>query len=134
MVKVRDAVEDDISFIYATMLRGLYYGSDYWHTVDKAIFFAKYENRLNKLLMTEGVTVKVACLPDASDVILGYAIYSHQDALHWIFVKQAWRRQGLATLLAPGPFKCSTAHTNLGELLRNKHKIAFIPLDLYNNL
>ena len=42
LVTIRDIESEDINFIYATWLRGLYYGESYFSLMPKDIFMAKY--------------------------------------------------------------------------------------------
>lgn len=70
----------------------------------------------------------VACLTEDPDVLLGYAI-SSPEALHYVFVKEAWRRRGIASrLLGPvGAYKHVTHLTEATEELRNKYRMGFNP-------
>jgi hypothetical protein len=45
--------------------------------------------------------VRVACLPDAPDVILGYLV-REGHIVHWAYVKKPFRRLGILRALAAG--------------------------------
>ena len=127
-LEIRDVEPGDMNFIYATWLRGLYYGgSSFYRDIKKEVFFKKYENIIKHLLLKEGLKAKIACLKEDTDVILGYAVYEPQTALHYVFVKEAWRRQGLAKMLVPGDLKTVTHLTELGDGLRKKQGMEFDP-------
>ncbi len=124
---IRDAVADDLNFIYATWLRGLYYASAFYSAIEKDVFFKEYESVIKRILAKEGVVVKVSCLKEAPDVVLGYAIFEPQRALHYVFVKQVWRRQGLAKELVPNDLINVTHLTELGQLIAKKKNLKLNP-------
>ncbi len=74
-------------------------------------------------------TIKVACLVEDNDVILGYSILSNDfQVIHWVFVKAAWRKQGIAKTLVPKYPTAFTNFTTLGLTLTKKFdKIVFNP-------
>lgn len=127
LYSVRDGKESDKNFILSTMLKGLYFGSIdkenpsntlLFGMVPQSIFFDKYK-LVAKALVDSGVTMKIACLPEDEDVILGYALYS-DTTLFWVFVKDRWRSRGIATSLVPKTVRY-IAHLNiLGKSLRHK--------------
>lgn len=117
-VIVRQASPDDISFILATWLKGYYHGNAFWQDVDRDLYFAKYKEVVLQLLATANVSV--ACLSDDNDVILGYSVHKG-DVLHWMFIKKAWRKIGLAKLLIPhAGIKEVTHLTKIGRALLPK--------------
>lgn len=127
-LQIRDITEDDLNFIYATWLRGLYYGgSSFYRDIKKDVFFKKYESVIKGLLAKSTITCKIACLKEAPDVILGYAVYESQMALHYVFTKEAWRRQGIAKTLVPGDLKSITHLTELGDSIRKSKGLEFDP-------
>lgn len=119
MVIVRDATPDDKAFIYATFLRGLYYGNPWFTAINKDSFMATYHKVIDNLLAKPSTKIKIACIKDDPEVILGYSI-SEPHTLHWMFVKQAWRRLGLAKQLLPDDIKIVTHLTTIGEKLKPK--------------
>lgn len=65
--------------------------------------------------------IKVACLPDDPDIILGYAILSPDSTtLHWCFVKSAWRKQGIMKEILPKSITSYTHFTELSQSLKYK--------------
>lgn len=96
--------EMDKNFVYATWLRGLYYGDSWFSMIPKAIFMTNYQAVIDRILSGPACEVKVACLKDDPDVILGYAVGHTVDAgyvLDWVFVKSSWRLIGVAKSLVP---------------------------------
>lgn len=123
-VRLRPAEASDTNFIYSTYLRGLYYGSAYLGLIDKEAFFANYEARLAYILSKASVVV--ACDTQEPDLILGYAI-SSPDALHYVYVKPPWRRQGLASKLTSWPITTVTDLSDTGNEIRLKRGYKFNP-------
>lgn len=122
------AYEDgDKAFIMATFLRGLYYGDSWYSTIPKNRFMECYHSFLESLLDSPGIDIKVACLPDDKDVIIGYSIYTN-TVLHWLYVKEKWRKLGVAKALLPNPLTAVTHLTDLGrKLLKKKEGVYFDP-------
>lgn len=131
-IQIRPVEEGDINFIYATWLRALYYGgSPFYKAIDKKAFFYNYEGVIARILLKTAVKASVACLQDEPGVILGYAVTEPDKALaHFVFVKDAWRKQSIAKLLIPGELKVCTHLTDLGDRLRKKKGMEFDPFKI----
>src|ERR1700690_2054809 len=113
---------NDKNFILATFLRGLFYGESWFSLIKKDIFMHNYHSIVEKLLSSDNNYVKVACLKDDPEVILGYAILSKDDqVLHWAFVKKSWRSIGIFKALAPSTVKTVTHLTKAGLGMLKKH-------------
>ena len=121
LYNVRDGTENDKSFILATFLRGLYYGDSWFSLIPKDIFMENYKRLAEAIVTSPNVVVKIACLPDDPDVILGYSILSADyQTIHFVYVKSAWRKNGIAKSLCP-KFPTSVTHlTGLGKELMKK--------------
>lgn len=126
-VLVRDARPEDINFILSTMLKGLFYGSKFWSEVDQDSFFKNYEPFIKQLLVKSNV--KVACLEDDADVILGYSMY-HNDTAHFVFVKKSYRKLGIAKLLWPDNISTVSHITDIGNSIRKRMNLKFNPFSL----
>ena len=116
---VRDGREGDKNFVLATFLRGLYYGESFFSQVPKDIFFDRYKHVAQALVNDPNTILRVACLPEDEDVILGYSLQSRDSkTLYWVFTKAAWRRRGVAKSLTQYSNIEYVAHlTRLGESL-----------------
>ena len=104
LVSFRPAAETDHSFIFATWLRGLYYGNAFFRQIDKEEFFPVYSRTIQNLIFKPTAEIKIACLKDEPDTILGYSLYEELpplSILHWVFVKPEWRKVGIAQALMP---------------------------------
>jgi len=121
----RDLAPADESFIYATWLRGLRYGNSWFERIDETLYFENYRQVVRALLAS--CQVKIACLKETPDVIIGYSV-SDGPRLHWVHVKENWRRMGIATDLLPKDFSCYSHLTKVGiEILKNHKTLIFNP-------
>ena len=121
---VRSYKPSDRNFILATWLRGLYYGDTWYSSIPKAIFMENYHRILERFLAHPGIVIKVACLKDDHEIILGYSVarqFQHGEAdisvLDWIFVKSAWRKIGVAKMLLPTKLNACTHLTKTGSAI-----------------
>jgi hypothetical protein len=119
LVAVRGPMPEDINFIFASWLRGLYYGNTFFGEIPKDIFMDKYHQVIQNLLAK--ATVRVACLKDDPEVILGYSVIRNTESgetLDWIFVKSAWRRIGIGKSLVPNKINATTHLSKVGKALK----------------
>lgn len=118
---VRQYRDSDKNFVLATFLRGLYYGNEFYNMILKQEFMDNYKLIAEALLAPERNMIHVAVLSDDSDVILGYSVVSHDhETLHWVFVKAAWRKQGIAKSLIPATINTYSHFTTVGLSLAKK--------------
>lgn len=122
LITVRDGTINDAPFVLSTFLRGLYYGNAWFAMIPKHIFMQHYSAIVRALISSPKTIVKVACLPDDQDVIIGYSILSADyQTIHWVHVKKAWRQKGIATALTPRhPAFVSHLSDHFGKLLLSK--------------
>ena len=128
LVAIRDAQPEDLNFIMATWLRGMYYGESWLSSMKKQDFMKSYHSVIEFTLRNPSTRVTVACLKDDPSVILGYAFLSTASkAVHWVFIKKSWRAIGLAKDLVPGDFNAATNLTKVGSAIVKKKEWAFNP-------
>lgn len=126
---IRSYRPSDYNFIAATMLRGLYYGDSWFSQMDKDSFMLNYGKIVRALV--DKSSVRVACLKDDQDTILGYTILSKDlTTAHWVFVKAVWRNKGIARSLIPKDITTVTHLTKLGASLLTKTKAIFDPFKI----
>ena len=114
---IRGPNDGDVSFVYATWLRGLYYGNDFIKLIDKDTFMDNYHKVITQILRRPTIEIKVVCLNEDHDVILGYSI-CEKDTVHWVFTKPVWRAIGIARSILPAEIKTISHYTNLGRKLK----------------
>lgn len=128
LVSIRDAVIGDKNFILATFLRGLYYGDSWYGEIPKSVFMSEYHKFLELLLSHPTTKVKIACLKDDTDVILGYVIMNTSETvLHFAFCKKAWRGIGITRQLVPTTVTSVTHLTKVGLSIIKKKGLVFNP-------
>ena len=128
MIVIRDYRPDaDKNFVMATFLRGVYYGDTWFSLIPKNIFMNAYKKFAEAIVNNPKTIIKVACLQDDPDVMVGYSILSSDfSAITWVFVKAAWRKQGIARQLLPQLPTTVTHLTPLGKSLLPKFKTQVI--------
>ncbi len=132
LYNVRDYKEEDKAFILSTFLKGLYYGDSWFSQIDKTAFMDNYKLVGDALL--QRCAVKVACLPDDENVILGYSILSKDfQAIVFVYVKSDWRQKGIARNLCPKHPQAVTHLTSVGKILL-KNKLSGVKFDPFFNL
>lgn len=116
---IRDLKESDENFVLSTFLKGLYYGDSWFSQIPKNIFMDNYKKVAQALVKTQ--VIKIACLKDDPDVIIGYSILSHDyQTIHFVYVKEKWRKRGIGRSLLPQYPNAVSHLTTLGKSLLNK--------------
>jgi len=134
---IRDYKPEDRNFVISTFLRGLYYGDSWFSLIPKDIFMKNYKAVAEALIAKR--TIKVACLREDPDVIIGYSILSNDfQTIDWVYVKSSkqpdgttWRNKGVGKSLVP-QYPTSVSHlTVLGkELLKKFPNTVFNPFSI----
>lgn len=130
---IRDAKGADLNFIYDTWLNS-YRNSEIGLKCGTTVFFDNYRFVLDQIF--EKSKILIACLPDNEDVILGYASAAKPDTLHYVFVKEAFRRLGISNALIAAHELSEPAiaitHTNefCRHIAKKKH-LYYNPFKLY---
>jgi hypothetical protein len=118
---IRDYKEADKPFVLATFLRGLYYGDSWFSLIPKEVFMRNYKPIIEAILAKN--YVKVACLIEDPDVIIGYSILSKDfKVIHWVFVKKSFRTMGIGKNLIPAVINSATHLTKTGKTLLTKYQ------------
>lgn len=128
--EIRDYRPEDHAFIMSTFLRGLYYGNEFFNIMPKDLFMAYYK-LIGEALISKS-QVKVACLKDDADIILGYSVLSQDfSVVHWVFIKRAFREQGISKRLLPERPSQFTHFTTMGlEYAKRFENVVFNPFNL----
>lgn len=127
LIQVRGMYPDDWNFIMATWLKGLRYGNDWFGLIEAPVYYENYQKIVEKTLQAPNTVIRVACLKDSPDVILGYSVCSGKT-LHWIFCKRNWRGIGIAKSLVPDTITVVSHITDVGRIvLKNHPTLSFNP-------
>jgi len=114
LYELREYTPGDKPFIMASMLKGLYYGSQRYGSFDKRMFMDSYKLIIEAMLESPDVAVQVACSTEASDLIMGYSLLSADyQTIHWVFVKTLYRKIGIGRTLVP---QFPTHYTHASDL------------------
>ena len=114
---IRPAGPKDISFVYATWLRSYRTGSGLGLIAGKHAYFTLYQHIIDFILQKDTTTVSVAALEANPSVVLGYAV-TEPKILHYVFVKEAFRRFGIAKDLYRSAFEKAPAITHITKIGR----------------
>lgn len=98
-IEIREYLPEDKNFVYSTFLRGLYYGNALYNKIDKPAFFENYTQVLSNMLLNPSNRLLVACEGDDPALVLGWLLASSQGALHFVYVKSAFRNHKIASEL-----------------------------------
>lgn len=118
---IRDFTNEDLSFVLSTFIKGVYYGDSWFKQINKDLFM-KYYTRITIFMLTNSkLTIKVACLKEDPNVILGYSMLSPDyQAIAWVYVKAKWRNKGIGKSLVPKYPLYVTHLSKTGKDLLNK--------------
>lgn len=123
MIQIRGMQQEDRAFVYSTMLKGLFFGCELYSQIEPKAFYDNYSKVVDALL--DRSEIRVAVLAETPDVILGYSI-TNGPILHWVFVKKAWRNQGIAKQLV-GQITAVTHLTKPGQSIKIKKGLTYNP-------
>ena len=121
---IREATDDDMRLVHSS------WHTAYWKThAHKHILKDNYDEgmdrRIDRLLFRSHVLV--AYFPEVPDEVLGWSAVEG-DALHYVYVKAAYRRRGIATGLVEGRAKWYTHATDReGRVFLERMKLQYSP-------
>lgn len=87
----------DLSFLFKAWLSS-YRKSERAGVIPDHLFYPVHKAAINQLI-ARGMRITMAVSPDDRDQILGFIAYEPGPILHYIFVKDFVREQGVASLL-----------------------------------
>ena len=115
---VIDGDEGARNLAYATWLRSYEANSLAAKHVPRDLFFAEHHRILDSIF-ARGPTFRVAVVPEERDVVLGWSV-SEGNTLHYVYVKPAFRRHGIALHLT-AHLKTPFLYTHWTHALRELH-------------
>lgn len=111
--------DKDAPFIFSSWRNALWYAEDRDENLSN-IFYRRANQEIKHLIKDFFTVVKIACLSDDHDQIVGYSVM-RKDNLEWVYVKKDYRKQGIARLLAKGFKTISEPFTIEGRSIATKH-------------
>lgn len=133
---LRLATHEDISFIYATWLKSYKSDSSIGNSLRTSVFMKDYVKVIDSILQDKSTVVTICCDNEDAFVIYAYMV-SAENLIHYIFVKDAFRRFGLAKALieSKGFFEPICTHkTRLISNSLENFNINYNPLLLYKGV
>ncbi len=129
LVTFRMGTMDDAPFIFSTWLKGLRFGNDWYGLIESKAYFEVQHKLIEQILSKPNVTVRVACLKDEPNVILGYAVYAG-SRVDWIHIKKSWRGIGLVKDLLPNNITTVSHLTAVGRtMMKKRGNLTFNPFN-----
>ena len=95
--------------IFAKWMRSLRGGNDYFKLIESHHYFGAYQKYITAVLLRRDCIVRTAVLSNDHDTCLGFSV-SEPKVLHYVWVHQHNRKQGIARSLVPF---CPEAITHL---------------------
>lgn len=131
LIEIRYYTAGDHSFVHNSWLHGFQQGCEYFRLIEKAAYLDAYGKVINQIIERPGVDVKIICLKEDPEIILGYSVTELRPGmliLHWLYVKPDWRDNDLGRMLVSENLTHTTHLTKTGRALLKKHpKIKFNP-------
>lgn len=115
---LRAGCPEDICFIYSTWLKSYRTGSGLGLASGKHAYFLTYNLIIDQILGRSDTAVWVAVKFDEPNVIWGYAV-SEPGVLHYVFVKEAFRKFGIARSLYQNSFNARPFVTHVTQDARD---------------
>lgn len=140
---IREAKPDELNFIYSTWLNSYRYDSFIGKACTNSIFFSEYAAVIDSILQKPETCTLVAYFEESPSIILSYLVYEPL-ALHYLFTKEMYRNNGIATDLLFHAFPSClqgdsiefSHRTFTSEPILEKYKkhLRFNPFKLYERL
>lgn len=86
----------DAGFLFSSWPKGVYHSSAHHIELHKEEFFRIFYDYVKEMIASADISI--ACMSDDHDTIIGYSVI-YECELQWIYVKELFRRHGIATLL-----------------------------------
>ncbi len=90
----------DEGMIYATWRNALWFDDENRREEESDRFYRRATHSIRAVLNAAGTKVRIACLSDSEDFIVGYSVVTN-GCLHFVYVKADYRNKRIGSLLAP---------------------------------
>jgi len=103
-INIRDFKPEDTNLVMDMWLRS-YYANMTGYREDGKVFFSNHQKQIEKLNSEEKLVCQVACSSEDEDIIFGFAVFGTDYTLHYVAVKETFKRLGVASLLLKSFYK-----------------------------
>lgn len=105
---IRPAIPSDLNFIFSTWSKSYRYNSKLGRLCRNSIFFPAFQKVMDHLLGISPVNVASS---DDGLTIYGYIVYQPPNILHYVYVKDAFAKLGIAWALLGASFQDVSQYT-----------------------
>lgn len=95
---IREFRDEDTNFVISTWLRSFYSNQTGYKEPSK-VFFHEHQKQIKKLWNDKKLFCYLAVSPEDEDIILGFAVFGIDYTLHYVCVKEVYKRLGVARAL-----------------------------------
>lgn len=117
---ITDGIADAKSLIYATWLRSYQTSSLMTKLIPREVFFDQHHRVIDRILARPGTKVRLATMPEDPNLVFGWAVTEGGDTVHYVYVKPAFRKYGIARALL-SEVRSPFAYTHETYVLRDLH-------------
>lgn len=97
-IKIRELRPNDMSFVLSSWIKSFYAGGTGYKEA-RSVFHKGMESIIRRNISAKNFIVLIACLEEDEDAIFGYAAFGLDYTLHYVFVKDIYRKVGIAKRL-----------------------------------
>jgi hypothetical protein len=98
MIPIREFKEADTNFVISTWLRS-YYSNQTGYKEKAETFYACHQKQIKKLWNSKDLLCYVAHDPNDEDIIFGFAVFGTDYTLHYVCVKEIYKKMGVCKAL-----------------------------------
>lgn len=97
-IQIREFKESDTNFVISCWVKSSYNnGTGYKERL--GAYHKGLEDFIKKKYNAEELLCYVACMEDDQDLLLGFAVFGTDYSLHFVYVKEAFKKQGICKQL-----------------------------------
>jgi hypothetical protein len=111
----------DAPFVFASWRNSVWFDTHTQNALDPRFFRIKTKE-IRTFLDHPDISTRIACLNEDPDQIIGYAVLMNLT-IEFVYVKQDYRNQGIATLLTKGFQDIAQPSTKIGSSIARNHKL-----------
>ena len=111
-IVLRDCIPlADNDFIYDSWIKS-YSNSGFSRGIPTSLYVVGQRSRIDKILGSPPTKVTIATNPEEPSVIYGYSVITGENILHYLYVKNAFRKLGIGTQLINRLFGSQVLYTH----------------------